>query len=254
MHLNNEQNKSYLQRISNILMLNGGFLDNPGLYTGDMGLVLFFFRYARTTKNMLYAEYGFDLIEKVQNNIHQETPINYKEGLAGIGSAIEYLVQNGFVEAATDEILEDFDDRMFSVREMSRLSLEVVESIAYYAKWRMSGNSSKKEFLQQTILPKVENAMQESSKTPACEQMKFDNSPYLKIDTYAPLQKFLSNEHDLSNFLYEDTHTESKHSNLHMPLGIQYGLSGLGLALLTELDRDDSWISLFPNHLTPVKE
>ena len=254
MPLNNNHNESFLHRISNILMLNGGFLNNHGLYTGDIGLALYFFRYVRNTQNVLYTEYAFYMVEKIQNNIHQETPISYKDGLAGIGSAIEYLVQNGFIDAHTDEILEDFDDRMFSVREMSRLSIEEVESIAYYAKWRMSGNSSKKEMIRQTILPQIENVMQERSHTATWKQMDFDNSPYLKTDTYSPLQKFLSNEYGSSNLPYEDTNSGSKHSNLHMPLGIQDGLSGLGLALLTELDRDDSWISLFPNHLTPVKE
>jgi hypothetical protein len=31
-----------LQRISNTLMINGGFLSNLGLYSGERGLVLFF--------------------------------------------------------------------------------------------------------------------------------------------------------------------------------------------------------------------
>jgi len=72
-------------------------LGNPGLYSGEMGLVLFFYRYSRFSQNDLYSEYCFDLIEKIQNRIHQETPIDYKHGLTGIGSAFENLVQNGFL-------------------------------------------------------------------------------------------------------------------------------------------------------------
>ena len=53
--------KSFLQRISNIVLINGGFLDNPGLYTGEMGLVLFFFCYARFQTNKLFENYSFDL-------------------------------------------------------------------------------------------------------------------------------------------------------------------------------------------------
>ena len=52
-----ELTKSYIQRISNILLINSGFLDNPGLFTGEMGLVLFFFRYARYSKNELIIEH-----------------------------------------------------------------------------------------------------------------------------------------------------------------------------------------------------
>ena len=72
-----EQNE-FLQRVSNTLIINGGFLDNPGLYTGDMGLVLFFFRYAGFTKNELYSAFSFDLIKKIQDRIHADTPIDYK--------------------------------------------------------------------------------------------------------------------------------------------------------------------------------
>ena len=49
----NEQLNSYIRRIADILMINGGFLVNPGLYTGEMGLVLFFFHYADYTREIL---------------------------------------------------------------------------------------------------------------------------------------------------------------------------------------------------------
>ena len=41
MGIHKKQIKSYLQ-ISNILLINGGFLDNPVLYLGEAGLILFF--------------------------------------------------------------------------------------------------------------------------------------------------------------------------------------------------------------------
>jgi len=51
----NEQSiNTYLHRISNILLINGGFLSNLGLYSGNMGIVLFFYRYARLTQNEIY--------------------------------------------------------------------------------------------------------------------------------------------------------------------------------------------------------
>ena len=75
MELNAQQLELYLQRISNILLINGSFLDNPGLYTGEMGLTLFFFRYARFSKNTLFSEYGFDLIGRLQNRINPEIPV-----------------------------------------------------------------------------------------------------------------------------------------------------------------------------------
>ena len=54
MKLTAPQINTTIQRIANILLMKGGFLDNPGLYTGEMGLVLFFARYARYTQNNLF--------------------------------------------------------------------------------------------------------------------------------------------------------------------------------------------------------
>ena len=130
--------KSYLERISNTLLINGGFLDNPGLYTGEMGLVLFFSHYAFFTQNELYADYSSVLLEKIQSRIHQDIPVNYAYGLAGIGATTEYLVQKGFFEADTDDILSDFDRRIF-YRDIPYLPVEEVLGIGYYALWRSSG-------------------------------------------------------------------------------------------------------------------
>ena len=157
--------KSYLQRISNILMINGGFPDNPGLYTGEMGIVLFFSRYARFIQNELYSDYSFDLIEITQNKLHQDTPINYKNGLTGIGSTIEYLAQNSFFKVDTDDVLEEFDKRIFFTYNLPYLPIDQIMDIGYYVIWRLSGNSSKKDMMQQTILPLIVKIMSEWNET-----------------------------------------------------------------------------------------
>ena len=163
----NEQDiQSILQQISDVLLVNGGFLSNPGLYSGEMGLVLFFAHYARYTRNDIYLEYAYGLMEKLQERIHQETPINYKQGLAGIGSAIEYLVQNSFFEADTDEILEDFDSRIFFTYNLPYLSIDKIMDVGYYAFWRLSGNSMKKDFIRQTILPQIVQKCDNNKNTP----------------------------------------------------------------------------------------
>ena len=157
MELNQNKNeiKVILQEISDVLLMNGGFLSNPGLYTGEMGLVLFFSKYARYTKNNLYLEYAYNLMEIIQNKIHRDTPINYQQGLTGIGSAIEYLVQNGFFEADTDEVLNDFDKQIFYKYNLSNLLIEETMDIGHYASWRLLGNSSQKDLIRRTILPQL---------------------------------------------------------------------------------------------------
>ena len=248
----NEQSiQSALQRISNILLINGGFVDNPGLYFGEMGLVLFFFRYARYTGNELYKEYGFRLIEKIQNRIHEETTIDYKHGLAGIGSAIEYLVQNEFIKADTDDVLENFDKRIFHTYNLEFLPVETIESIGYFAYWRTSGKSTKKDSILHTILIPIERIMHDHSITPAWHRpLCNSNSLYLKKETYHHWLGYFSRKSNLSVSPFEGIDKLGEHTSLPPRLGIHNGLTGLGLALLTELDGDISWTALFPNDQT----
>jgi hypothetical protein len=43
------------------------------------------------------------------------------QGLTGIGSTIEYLVQSGYLNANTDDMLEEFDKRIFFTYNLSNL-------------------------------------------------------------------------------------------------------------------------------------
>jgi hypothetical protein len=233
--------QSILQQISDVLLMNGGFLSNPGLYTGEMGLVLFLFRYSRFTQNKLYADYCFELIETFEKRIHQDTPIDYKEGLAGIGSAIEYLVQNGFIETNTDDILEDFDNQIFSIDNLPCLSIKEIKSVVYYAIWRISGNSSKKDAIRQTILPKImickEERWEKLSVPDLLHLIRKENPDSYSIKTNDRLlEQIMENDPLLTK---------------NIDLGIQNGLAGLGMTLITELDGNDSWCSLFPDDLIP---
>ena len=100
------------QRITNTLLLNASFIDNLGLMHGKMGIAIYFFHLARETKNQIYEDYAGELIDEIYDEITIKTPCGFENGLAGIGWGIEYLVQNGFIEADTDEVLEEFDKRI----------------------------------------------------------------------------------------------------------------------------------------------
>jgi len=226
--------QSILQQIADILLINGGILNNTGLYSGEMGLMLFFSRYGRYTQHDLYMEYAYCLMERIQKRIHQDTPIDYKQGLSGIGSAIEYLVQNGYFEADTDEMLNDFDKRIFFTYNLTYLTINEIMAIGFYALWRMAGNSSKKNMIQQMIMPHIEKMIHAHSVNPSCLQL---------------------NQHTIPVGFEEKTWNRClelivKNDFWGKEMGIQHGLAGWGLALLTELDGDKSWFSLFPNYFS----
>jgi len=111
------QNKStiavqQLQQIADILLLQGSLTDPPGLIYGKLGIAVFFFHYARYTGNELFEDYALDLIEYMQEQIHSNSKTNYRQGLAGIGAGIDYLIQNRFLNASKD-FFDDFDHRMY---------------------------------------------------------------------------------------------------------------------------------------------
>jgi len=114
MAIRNSKNRS--QRIINVLLLNASFIDNLGLMHGKMGIAIYFFHLARETKTQIYEDYAGELIDEIYEEITVTTPLDFENGLAGIGWGIEYLVQNGFLEADTDEVLEDFDNRLQPAR------------------------------------------------------------------------------------------------------------------------------------------
>ncbi len=100
------------QRIRNCLLLNASFIDNLGLMQGKTGIGIYFFHLARETQNQIYEDYAGELIDEIYDEITTQTSCDFENGLAGIGWGIEYLVQNKFIDADTDEVLEEFDNRI----------------------------------------------------------------------------------------------------------------------------------------------
>ncbi|HLP44420.1 MAG TPA: lanthionine synthetase C family protein [Candidatus Kapabacteria bacterium] len=100
-----------LSEISDVLLKNTEKLNgNIGVMGGKAGVVLFFFYYAHLTMEEKYVDFAHRLINETFDEINQDVTIHTMAGgLAGVGWMMEHLVQNDFVEADTDEILESLD-------------------------------------------------------------------------------------------------------------------------------------------------
>lgn len=104
--------KQDLCDIADMLLLNGTLTKCPGLVHGKMGIAIFFFHYARYTGNTLFTDYVLDLIQEIQDQIHNNSPADYKRGIAGIGVGIDYLIRNELLDPE-DDVFEDLDQRMY---------------------------------------------------------------------------------------------------------------------------------------------
>ena len=125
------------------LAINSSFLGDLGLFHGRMGIVLFFAHYARATQCKHYEDFAGCLLDELYEEIHEDLPVNLENGLFGIGWGIEYLVQNGFMEGDTDEILADIDSKVMELDplRMTNLSFRYgLAGIAFYVIARLNAN------------------------------------------------------------------------------------------------------------------
>lgn len=103
--------KEQLSQIVDMLILNGTLTECPGLVHGKMGIVIFFFHYARFTGNELFADYAYSLLAEIQSQLHVNSPADYENGIAGIGVGVDYLIRRNFL-VTEEDIFDDLDQRM----------------------------------------------------------------------------------------------------------------------------------------------
>ena len=127
-----------LNRIANVLLINASFIDNPGLLNGKMGISIFFYKYGRYLDNKIYTDFAGELIDEIYEEIAINTPLNFANGLTGIGWGIEYLVKNRFVDADTDEALADIDNTVYRNMLNSPLLLENENDLFGYGHYCLS--------------------------------------------------------------------------------------------------------------------
>lgn len=134
-----------LLSIANHLLLRTSFMTSLGLFYGKMGSVLFFVHYAKYTNNSIYDDFASEILDEIYEDIHTEMPIYFSNGLCGIAWSIEYLLQQGYMEGESDEVLSDLDAKimMWDPLRISDFTLETgLEGIAWYVLSRLTSPRS----------------------------------------------------------------------------------------------------------------
>lgn len=103
-----------LDEIANILMNKTTTAEDKkngvGLIGGITGEAIFLFYYAKYKQDMKYYDKALELLTDTFDAINEGFSYHtFAAGLAGVGWAVEHLVQYDFIEADPDEILEDID-------------------------------------------------------------------------------------------------------------------------------------------------
>jgi class I lanthipeptide synthase len=85
--------------------------EDIGLLTGRTGIALFFYYYSKFVDDDKYSQLANNIIDGIFEDINNSEVLHtYCNGLAGTGWTLEHLVQLGFIENDTDELLSDMDE------------------------------------------------------------------------------------------------------------------------------------------------
>lgn len=110
----NSQSKS-LNRLMEYLIINNVNVINNGLYHGKMGVIICLCEYARYVNDDIYLELAGDLLDEIFGEMNFDIPVNYENGVCGLGWGVEYLIRQKYMSGNTDEILEEVDNRVMQI-------------------------------------------------------------------------------------------------------------------------------------------
>ena len=147
--MNMSNTQTILNQITDSLKREALTVKDPGLLYGRTGIALYFFQYARSTSDDSYEDLAMQLIESVLEEINLYTSSDYASGLAGIGTGIAYLIQNGFIGANPNEVLQEIDSKICTtihLRQLPDAGLEKgVCGIGHYLTYRIQTMKGKHE-------------------------------------------------------------------------------------------------------------
>ena len=99
-----KRTKLNIEQLLPHLLMNYSLIEEIGLMYGKMGGTIFFNIYTRYSGLSIYRNYADLLLEDIYEHINISTPIDFANGLCGIGWGIEYLVKNQFYEGCTNRL------------------------------------------------------------------------------------------------------------------------------------------------------
>lgn len=84
-----------------------------GIYSGKIGISIYFFNMYRIHRSEIYFNYANDILESLINNISANTSARFNDGLSGISLGINYLHKNRFIKGNINEITKELDNVIY---------------------------------------------------------------------------------------------------------------------------------------------
>lgn len=117
-----------LQSIANTLSLYAYHMQEAGLARGKAGVMLFLYAYARHSGQEYYNVFAGEMLDGQLKNA-RTLPLDFDNGLSGVGWCVDRLLKNGHVGGNPDKVLAPVDrdllGRMGYEKVVSNLSMAV---------------------------------------------------------------------------------------------------------------------------------
>lgn len=137
------------KEITNTLLISSGFINNKGLLNGKLGIAAFLFYLSRKKHERIHTKYAETLIDEVFEAVSDKTPLDFENGLAGIGWGIEYLVKNNYLDGDTNVILEDIDVVLYNnILKNNSISIGFKDGIIGYGLYFLQRISSQSKTIE----------------------------------------------------------------------------------------------------------
>lgn len=116
-----EKDRRLVEQVVRKFLLKQPGIKNPGLLGGMMSGVLLLEHYSRYVSNSFFDDLAGDLMDCIYNECTTAIPLDFENGLCGVGWGIEYLIQNKFMQQGDEDVLEEIDRKIME-RDPSRLT------------------------------------------------------------------------------------------------------------------------------------
>jgi len=113
MILNHSQESFLIYTQSTINRYRIQEINDYGLYTGKTGLCISLFELGHHTGIQAFKDDAVEMLNEVSSNIAEVEGLGLASGLAGVGWAIELIVQSGQLKEDTNVLLEEVDDELY---------------------------------------------------------------------------------------------------------------------------------------------
>lgn len=237
------------------------------------GIINFFFHLANFTGKEEHESLAVDLLNSVIDNLNLRMQASFGSGLAGIGTGIEYLIQEKFISGDGNEILKDIDNLIFQkIINSENYDCGLKNGICGIGKYFLYRIKNRMEKEDLVTLKNKQNIIYLLDLLDCHKQLLSDYKdeilsfllPIWKINIYNfkvekliryYAQQEIFDADSLSKALI--TRCQKRQENILKSLqckkiqivkfsniGLKNGYAGIGLAILTTLNSSKSWIDL----------